>query len=764
MESRTLTLLDYPKVLNLLAGHALSLAGKQACRNLAPCKDRESLARETMLLEQSMAWIGETGHVFPEFPELDGVLAFAGQPTAVLDKDGLWALSRMLEAAKAGLDALLASGAERFSLLFDAAEKVDWPSRSWSGLKRCVGSDGELKDESSPGLFSVRQEMRAILARCTRKVNDFFGDKDVLHFLQDEFLTISSDRYVLAVKSNFKGKIKGIVHDFSQTGETCYIEPLFLVELNNQVRDLKQEERREEQKVLVLLTDLVRQDLASIRASYDWLVMMDLFQAKVRFAAALDGIVLSMEEGAPLDLKGARHPLLALQNSGVVPVDIVLESGQRGLIVSGGNAGGKTVSLKTLGLIALMAMAALPVPVAPDSRLPYIDQVFVSMGDEQSLEDSLSTFTAQISHFARLWPQIGPDTLVILDEFGMGTDPSQGAALAQAVVDGLLDRNSFVAVATHFPALKVYGLTRDRVRAASVLFDPRTKKPLYKLVYDQVGASQALDVAREQGLDASILARAEEYLLLEGGDTRDIFNRLNALADSKEKELERLKRREAVLEEKWARRQQQFEREREELLRDLKSRSQEIVRAWREGRMGRKQALKKLADSRKELAPTPGTAASQEGLAWNDLAPGRRVFYAPWNKAALVEALDERKGRVKINAGGLAVWVGIDDLAEEIQKERPTPGYTVTARPVVGSTLRLDLRGMRADEARARLESFLDTAILKGSGEIEIIHGKGTGVLRQVAHEVLETFPGVSSFAMADADEGGGGMTRVILE
>ncbi|GAU09575.1 endonuclease MutS2 [Desulfoplanes formicivorans] len=763
MDSRTLTLLDYPKVLELLSHHAFSLAGKGACRELMPCTSQDRLSHEVGLLQQALAWFGETGHVFPAFPELDGVLAFVGQPAAILDKDGLWAVFRMLETAKTGRDAVLDAPSKRFTLLVDAADQVTWPSKTWSGLKRCMNSEGELKDESSPGLYSVRQEMRSILARCTRKVHDFFGDKDVLSFLQDEFLTISADRYVLAVKSNFKGKIKGIVHDFSQTGETCYIEPLFLVELNNQVRDLKQEEREEERKVLTLLTDLVRQEAAGIREMYDWLVMMDVLQAKVRLAASLDGIVLHMEPGAPLALKSARHPLLALQGNAVVPVDIELEPDQKGLIVSGGNAGGKTVSLKTLGLIALMARTALPVPVAPESRLPLLDQVFVSMGDEQSLEESLSTFTAQIRHFARLWPHIGPATLVILDEFGMGTDPSQGAALAQAVVDGLLERDSFVAVATHFPALKVYGLTKQQVRAASVLFDPRTKKPLYKLVYDQVGASQALDVAREQGLDASILARAEEYLLLEGGDTRDIFNRLNALAESKEKELDRLKKREAVLEEKWARRQQRFERERAELVKGLEARSQEIVRAWRQGRLGRKQALSKLAEARKQIAPAPRESTTR-GFAWADLAPGKRVVYTSWDKSAVVEALDQRKKRVKINAGGLAVWVGIEDLAPDRPATAKSPGYTVNSGQVAGSLMRLDLRGMRADEAQARLESFLDSAILKGGCELEIIHGKGTGVLKTVAHEVLQGFPGVQSFALANADEGGDGMTRVVLE
>ncbi len=722
------------------------------------------MARGVDFLREGAVWFTETAYAFPEFPELDGMFSFLGRPSSVLDKDDLWATARMLEAAKAGREAILSAPDERFPLMVARVRGVEWPARTWSGVKRCISSEGELKDESSPGLFSVRQEMRTILARCTRKVNDFFGDKDVLHFLQDEFLTIASDRYVLAVKANFKGKIKGIVHDFSQTGETCYIEPMFLVGLNNQVRDLKQEERREEQKVLALLTDLVRQEERALHMVYGWLVSMDLLQAKVRFARAMDGIVLGMDRNVPLELRQARHPLLALQGAKTVPVDILLEPGQKGLIISGGNAGGKTVSLKTLGLIALMVRSVLPVPVGEGSAMPYIAQVIVSMGDEQSLEDSLSTFTAQISHFVRLWPHIGAETLVILDEFGMGTDPSQGAALAQAVVDGLLERDSFVAVATHFPALKVYGLTKERVRAASVLFDPRTKKPLYKLVYDQVGASQALDVAREQGLDASILSRAEEYLLLEGGDTKDIFNRLNQLADSKERELERLERRGSLLEEKWQRKKERFERERAELLEGLKAHSQEIVRTWREGRVGRKQALKELADARKRLAPAPEPKDDGGRIAWNDLSLGRRVFYTPWGKPAVIEALDERKHRVKINAAGLCVWVGPEDLAVDRQQREKTPGVTVRTEPVTGSMMRLDLRGMRADEARSRLESFLDSAILKGGGELEIVHGKGTGVLRNVAHEVLEGFPGVESFAMANADEGGGGMTKVVLQ
>ena len=765
MESRTLHLLDYPKVLDLLSRHAVSGAGQRACQAILPLDDQAVLRQASGLLRQAMCWFGESSYVFAGFPEIDGVLAYVTKPVTVLDKDGFWAMTQVLEQVRAGRDAVSGSDPIRFSLLVESTRNATWPAKVWSALRRCMGPDGELKDESSPALFSVRQEIRNILQRCTRKVNDFFGDQDLAHFLQDEFLTISSDRYVLAVKSNFKGKIRGIVHDFSQTGETCYVEPLFLVELNNQLRDLKQEEKQEEQNILKYLTDLVRQERGAVEQAYDWLVGMDVLQAKTRFADQMQGIPLEMEPGGVLELRDARHPLLAVHPDTAVPIDILLEPGQKGLLISGGNAGGKTVSLKTLGLIAIMAQSALPVPVREGSSLPYWNQVVVSMGDEQSLEDSLSTFTAQISHFSRLWPEITADTLVILDEFGMGTDPSQGAALAQAVVDGLLDRGAWVGVATHFPALKVYGLVKEGVRAASVLFDPRTKKPLFRLAYDQVGASQALDVAREQGLDASILARAEEYLLLDGGDSKEIFERLNALAAEKEDELERLKRREAVLEEKWERRRTKLDKERDDVILGVKKEAQSIVREWREGKQGRKQALEKLAKAREQLEsravrPTPAST-----FGWDDLLVGTRVVYAPWDKSGVIEERDERKQKIKLNVGGVSLWVKAVELLPDRSKSKTTVGYVVNSQPISSSAsmLRLDLRGMRADEAKAALESFLDNALLKGGTSLEIVHGKGSGVLRQIAHEVLDGFPGVGSFSLGNADEGGGGMTRVSL-
>jgi DNA mismatch repair protein MutS2 len=413
-----------------------------------------------------------------------------------------------------------------------------------------------------------------------------------------------------------------------------------------------------------------------------------------------------------------------------------------------------------------MALAAIPVPVNEGSSLPFLDKVFVSMGDEQSLEENLSTFTAQIRHFSRVWPEIDDRSLVILDEFGVGTDPSQGAALAQAVVDSLLESGAYVGVATHFPALKAYGLSRDGVRAASVIFDPDTKKPLFRLGYDQVGASQALDVAREQGLPEPILARAQEYLYLDGNDSSEVFDRINDLAARKEEELRELARRREVLERKHDKLQKRLDRERTEVLSEIKARAQEIVRRWQQEKQGRKEALRNLSELRDRIG-RPETAAESRPPAVDltALKPGMHVTYGPWGKTGLVRAVDERRKKVQLDIGSVTLWAGVDDLAPEAKQEKPSRGVTVR-RDLKGPapSMRLDLRGMRADEAVAELERFVDRAVLSGRESLEVVHGKGTGALRGAVHEFLERCPSVQDFAVANADEGGEGVTRITLQ
>ena len=770
-------MLEFPKVLESLAGFAASKPGADACLAVVPYGDFSALERRRELLRQWMSWAGESGFRQGGFPSLAGLFAYMERPEGILDLDALSAVFQVLDQARSVREKTAEAGKGRWPLLAELTS-FEWPWKVWSALKRCLDKDGLLRDESSPELSSVRAEIRLIHQKCTKKVKDFLLKEDLASCLQEEFMTLSSDRYVLPLKTNFKGKLRGIVHDYSQTGETCYVEPLFLVEINNALQELKREEREEERRVLLYLTGILRESGFELRAAYDFLVQVDVLMAETRFAGELDARPLDTGEGLPLRLERAFHPLLVLgrkqggedgeSGESVVPVDLELTPGQRALVISGGNAGGKTVCLKTLGLAALMAQCGLPVPAAEGSSLPDWRKIFVLMGDEQSLEDSLSTFTAQIRRLSQAWQDIDENTLVIMDEFGAGTDPGQGAALAQAVLDHLIEKRAFVAAATHFPALKAYALAAEGVRAASVLFDPRTQKPLYVLAYGQVGASRALDVAREHGLGEDILDRAEKYMLLNGSGTSKVMDRLNALAVQRDGEISELEKERAALGVKEARLVENFERERLALLGEIKSQAQDVLREWRAGQMGRKQALKALAEAREKLVQSaPEPAAST--FSWDTLVPGTRLRYAVWGRSGVVLEKDEKRKKIKLDMDGVSLWADVRDLVPEhggsisISSGPVSPGgFASSGEGPLAS--RLDLRGFRAEEAKSALSGFLDRALLAGHGRVEVVHGRGTGALRREAHHVLRDFPAVESFDLAPEDQGGDGMTLVDLK
>jgi DNA mismatch repair protein MutS2 len=765
MESRTFELLEFPKILGVLSGLAVSEPGVSACLKLKPFTSLDSIRLETEFFEQGAAWAGESGFVFPPFPELDGLFAYLDNPKSVLDQDDLFALKQVLDIAQDARDSLGNFEARGWDVLNDTLFDYDWPAKTVSGIGRCLDQEGHIRDESSPGLMDVRQEIRSIHQRCTKRVKDFIIQENMGQAMQDEFMTISSDRYVLPIKANFKNKTKGIIHDYSQTGETCYFEPMFLVSTNNRLQELKREEREEERKVLAYLTDLVRGEQRSVFEAYAGLVDLDVLMAKVKLARAYDGRAIEIREECEPKLLKARHPLLALADESVQPMDIELREGQKALIVSGGNAGGKTVCLKTLGLIGLMALTGLPVPAAEGSVLPLWTDVFVVMGDEQSLEENVSTFTAQIRYLRRVWDLINDRTLFILDEFGAGTDPTQGAALAQGVVDSLVEKKAVTFIATHFPALKAYAMAADGVRAASVLFDPSTKKPLYKLAYDQVGASIALDVAREHGLPAEVLERAEKYLLLDGSDTSSVLDRLNEMAVRREDELEAIEAERAKWETKRAKLEARFEKERTALLDEIQGQAQAIVKQWQAEKIGRKQTRQKLAQVREKVEKLGPDKKEAAPFSFEDIVPGKKVSYLAWNKSGIVLEVNARKKQAKVDIGGVAMWLRAEHLGPAGAGQEPArKGPKAVAAAPSDLVLEVDLRGQRADMALSMLERALNDALGKGAGKMEIVHGRGTGALRREVHDFLSHYPAVESFSLANEERGGDGMTEVVFK
>lgn len=855
METRAFQALELPRALAYLAGFTVSEPGYRACLDLRPLQSLDAVRHEAALFEQGRLWALRAEKRLTPFPALDPLLIFASSSAAVLDLDDLFALRRVLAQGKEHADAMLedSTGTDGalWPLWVERCRALALPEKSLSALARCLSDDGLIRDEASPELSLVRGELRRLHQQCTRKVKDFATEYNILHYLQDTFMTLSSDRYVLPLKTNFKGRLQGVVHEYSQTGETCYFEPMFLVELNNRLQGLKREEREEERKILAYLSALVRDELPGIRSLYAFLVELDLLFARAALADAYDGRMVEFAPGRGIFLKEARHPLLALAASGnaakamnahearqqaltacavtgdaasfpqgarngansasgktggvsftqpgpgnaagsgrtggsdrrsgqarVVASTLELLPGQQALVVSGGNAGGKTVALKSLGLIALMSLCALPVPVEAGSVLPPFANIHAFIGDEQSLEDHVSTFTAQITHLGRIWPGLDDGALVILDEFGAGTDPSQGAALAQAVVDSIMERGAYVVAATHFPALKAYALSTQGVRAASVLFDPASKKPLYRLVYDQVGSSQALDVAREHGLPETVLRRAEQYLLVSGEDASALVERLNTLAVAREGELADLAKEKAAFAERRGKLQERFEAERARLFSSVQADAQKVLADWKASRVSHKQALKELSRIRTNLAAPaagePGAEAKRPAVDLAALEVRQKVRHAGWNRTGTVQEVDERKKRVRLDFDGVSLWADAADILlpegadGNAKQARPGSGGaggsgSAGAATSVPLPLRLDLRGLRADVAVSELERFLDGAILSGRDAVEVIHGRGTGALRREIHGFLKHFPAAREFRLAPEDQGGDGMTIVEL-
>lgn len=814
IHTRTLQALEYHHITSHLSSLCISGVGRERALNLTPLDTTEDVNLAARVYEEAADWSSRPasgGAVFTlnAFPDVSGFLhaaqtarAHAFQP----DVDAFWALREVLRLAREAHASIAVPDAPRqWPHLLAMADGAPLPVQLTAALLRCISDDGLLKDESSPELYRLRGELRRLHQSCMRKVKDFALQYNMLAYLQDEFMTLSSDRYVLPLKANFKGRMQGIIHDWSQTGETCYFEPMFLVEINNRLQELKREEREEERKVLLYLRGLLEAELPGAQAALELLAQLDLLQAKRRLAALLDGRCLPLTPVAEgIQLLEARHPLLVLNRAkaandaaaqgskstgasaaSVRPLDIILRPGERALVITGGNAGGKTVCLKTLGLIAAMTLSGLPVPVGAGSHLPWFSRMDAFIGDEQSLADNVSTFTAQIEHLAKAWQHLDASGIVLLDEFGAGTDPAQGAALAQAVLDELLDKHTFVLAATHFPALKSYALTREGARAASMLFDPQSKKPLFKLAYDQVGASQALDVAREHGLPESIVRRAEHYLLQDGQDATTLLGRLNDLAAQREEELALLRQEQDKARTATKLEREKMEKERLRLHDDVRAKATELMRAWKEGRATHKQALKEMSRLRASLATESEVTQNKSVLPSPEhFVVGQQVLHTIFNKRGVVTDVDERRSRVRLDMNGVNLWADMKALRipgrQAVQSSSGKPSSILdnaprqpvasessgAARPAGaadGASLRLDMRGLRADVALAELERFMDKALLAGFGEVEVVHGRGTGALRRQVHEFLRAFPAVENFSLAPEDQGGDGMTIVTL-
>jgi DNA mismatch repair protein MutS2 len=623
----------------------------------------------------------------------------------------------------------------------------------------------------------MRAELRGAQARLQQRLDGLLRSPELSRALQEPIVTQRGGRYVVPVKSEMRSAVKGIIHDQSASGATVFIEPLEILEANNALRAAELAEKAEVQRILDELSRRVEKDADELDAVVGALARLDLAMAKALLADALDAERPALDPDGHLDLVRARHPLLVTQSDEVVPIDVRLGSDFRALVVTGPNTGGKTVTLKTVGLLVLMAACGLQIPTQRGSRVPVVKRVFADIGDEQSIAQSLSTFSSHMRNVVATLAEAETGDLALLDELGAGTDPDEGAALAMAVLETLLARGVLVAATTHYPELKAFALSTPGVMNASVEFDPQTLRPTYRVHVGLPGASNAFAIASRLGLDRGVLDRAESHL----SELHRSLERTLREAERQRTELAGTLDQARIAAEDARRATSDAEREAAKVrddadraLRRARTEADELLlqarRALHQAEQARDKAAKRnlVDEAREALADAERTRESSRDeeprpRATVPVAVGSAVLVAGVSEPGTLLAVDD-KGMAEVAAGPLRLRVPVSSL-----RGAPSPQESIrSTRPAItGSApsvpLQLDLRGARAEEALAELDRYLNDAAVAGIDRLRIVHGKGTGALRTAVREMLATHPLVREHTAAAQNEGGEGATIVRL-
>jgi DNA mismatch repair protein MutS2 len=785
MSEETLRVLEYDKVVRLLAGHAVTEPGQERILALQPLDNPAQVIEALAEVAEMAALVEQQGR-----PPLGGCRDLR-RSLRRLHADGSWLPAEDLLAVLSSVEAAAAcrgyfagqSRAPKLGLLAAGLAACNALQRE---IRASIGSHGEILDSASFELGDLRQSSRQLRARIRRKLEDMLHAEAFNGVFQDTIVTERNGRYVVPVRADHRGRIKGLIHDESASGQTLFVEPNSVLEWNNELQALQRAEQREEERILRRLSALVRDQRGPLEHNQNLLALFDLRGAAARFGQMCGAVVPQIVDQPLLDLRAARHPLLMIGPHGeidaarAVPVDLKLGRDRQVLVISGPNTGGKSVALKTIGLLVLMVRSGLPVPCDADSRLFLFSSVHADIGDEQSIEQQLSTFSGHLARLRRILEAAGPGTLVLLDELGTGTDPAEGGALAMAILDHLRNAGVRAVATTHLNLIKGYAATRDGVENAAVEFDPVTLRPTYRLHYGIPGASQAFTIARRLGLPDEIMRCAEDYL----GDGEkaglELMERINARQHTLEQELAEARKLRARAEQERARRKKlldDFEAQRQALLEKARRRGDQLVRdAERKIRDLLQQARETGQQVPEQARLTTEMRAVRDDLHRAQPVPPHR------DRAPKSVTVGELVRIPTLRAEGEVVRVQGDAIEMTVQgKKLRLPLASLEAfRPrrfavrqsggaVRGRVQRdafsprLMLVGKRVDEALPLLERFVDDALLHGMPELEIVHGSGEGVLRKVVREFLAEHREVAGFHAAAVGQGGDNVTLVQL-
>jgi len=757
MRDKDLLKLEYHKVKEVLKKKVRSQATAKKIESLKPSPDPEEVRRE---VEKTKAFFKVAPRVklYP-FEDVEEILKRSRLEGAVLSVEEVLKVLRVAEAVKE-LKRSLSESAGGEEALRPLLKRLYAFGALESAIKASIDPRGFVRDEASEELLRLRRSIRKLEEEIKKRLESLINRPDADKFLSDRIITIRNGRYVIPVKTSQAKKIFGIVHGTSSSGYTTYIEPQFVVHLNNRLTELKSEEEEEIRRVLRRLTELVGDYAKELEDSFRALVEADLLMAKYLFAREVGASF--PEEGKKVELYRVKHPLLVYLKEEVVPVDLLLTE-KRGLILTGPNTGGKTVALKTLGLCALLYQSAIPFPVGEGSKMPVFKKVFVDVGDEQSIEQSLSTFSAHVQNIAQFIKEADGETLVLLDELGAGTDPVEGSALGIGILEYLKKRGAWVFATTHHTPIKLYAATSDYYVPASVLFDRETLKPLYRIAYNTVGESMAFYVAKKLGMPEEVIEIAKSQMGEAGEKYMEAMERLSRMAEQYEEEKKKLEELKESL-----------KKEKEETERLRREMEEAKRKAWREVYKEAKRYLKELSAKAEELLRKPEEREKVERFLkekekeLKEKAPppaqvkeGDRVEFM--GKVGVV--LKKKDGKAFVAFDRMKAWVDLEELkpAEKAEGESAPVPQLCGERSASRKDL-LNLMGKDAESALLELERFIEEASSAGLESVKIVHGIGSGRLRQAVREFLSKSDKVRFFRDAYPKEGGSGVTVVYLK
>ena len=780
MNARALHVLEYDKILELLRAHLSSDVGREAAASLAPAASLAEAERLLQLTEEADGVYRRTGRTpIDAFPDIRPMLARVHAAHALTAAELLDA-AQCLRAARAARETLL--GGEASGLLAAMAGRLSSHRAIEEEIGRCILAEDEIADSASPELMRLRRQMRLTNERMREKLNAMIKSPVYQKYLQEPIITVRNGRLALPVKAEHRAQVSGLVHDQSGSGATLFIEPAAAVELGNELRRLQAEERVEIGRILAGLTALLDPVADELYASLNVLGALDVIFAKAVLARDMRAVRPKLNAEMRIRILAGRHPLLPRDT--VVPVDVWLGQEFRTLIITGPNTGGKTVTLKTVGLFTLMAMSGLFVPADARTELAVCGEVFADIGDEQSIEQSLSTFSSHMTNTVAILREAGPGCLVLLDELGAGTDPVEGAALAQAILEALYASGALTMATTHYSEIKAFALTRPGMQNASMEFDVDRLLPTYRLFIGIPGKSNAFEISERLGLAPAVIERARQFLQKRDVAFEDVLSgaeaaRREAETAAAEAEADRRAVREAreqlerQRDELAAERAQLRQKAREEARRIVQQTRQEMedvvakLRAAGEG-AALERAVQQARDAvraAQERVQEQAQSAGDGGAPPSAVKPGDAVRVLSVGREATVLKPPDARGEVLVQAGAMRMSVKLADLRSVQKKpERPRPAAVrrTLAEPE-RSFLSLDLRGRMVDEATAEIDRFIDDAELAGVKEITLIHGKGTGALRAGVQAYLRTHPQVKSFRIGAYGEGDAGVTVVTL-